>query len=243
MKASICLATFKKSALLADVLNSIISQIIPFDYEIIVVDDANDSDTADVCKIFLHVKLIQVDREPVYRNPSVARNIAYRQAVGEVVICQSDDVIHITPNSVERLVTELQPKTFSIATVYNTDKQGKGIPWEGYLLTGATCKRPFFFLGALLRSDLYAAGGNDERYANPGYDDDAFGNALIHGLGLTANYVDVVAHHIDHERPANLAALVEPSKQQYLKFYDEQTKGLRSWLSPNAPWPYDRNTQ
>jgi glycosyltransferase involved in cell wall biosynthesis len=243
MRASICLATFKKPDLLADVLNSIAVQEIPFDYEIIVVDDGNDKATENVCKNFPQVKLIQVKRDPVYRNPSVARNLAYREARGDVVICQSDDVIHITLNSVERLVLELQPKTFSIATVYNTDKQGHGIPWENYLLTGPTCQRPFFFLGVLLRSDLYAVGGNDERYTSPGYDDDAFGNALVYGLGLKANYVDVVGHHIDHERPNNLGVLVEPSKQQYQQFYSEQVKGLRSWLSPGAPWLYEKDAQ
>lgn len=240
MKASICMSTFKKAGVLGNTIKSIVSQEIPFEYEIIIVDDGNNEETRRICESFDKVKFIQLEREPVYRNPSVARNVAYKAAKGEVVICQSDEVIHITPNAVERLVLELQPKSFSIATVYNTDIDGNGvcIPcWNHWCITGSSNKRPLFFLGSILRSDLYAAGGNDERYVYPAYEDDAFANALIHGLGLKANYVNVVGHHIDHPRTNQFGA--EHSEAQYRKFYAKQSAGLQSWLSPSAPWPYE----
>jgi len=236
MKASICMSTFQKAAWLERTLDSIFSQFPSFDFDVIVVDDGSHDETKEVCLSRTNMTYIEIQRELSYRNPSVARNVAYKAARGEVIICQSDDVLHGSSDTIERLVTELRPKNFNIATVYNTDENGKGVPHEGYLLTGSTCPRPFFFLGSVFRSDLYKVGGNDERYTGPGYDDNAFGNALIYGIGLHPVFTDVVGYHIDHPRPINLGALVQPSKKLYEHLLKEQQHGRESWFSKGAPW-------
>lgn len=242
MKCSICIATFNKSSWLARTLDSIVRQNIPFDWEIIVVDDGSTDNTVDVCQQFSKVCYIRIDRKPVFRNPSTARNVAYRAAKGDVLICQSDEVLHVANNTVKRLVMELQPNTFSIATVWNTNKEGRHKALEQWpkivQLTGPRLRRPFFFLGSLLRSDMYKAGGNDELYEAPGSDDNAFADALIKGLGLHPNFVDVVGHHVEHFRPKDLHQQCRPSTIRYRERYKQCVRGNESWLSPTAPWPY-----
>ncbi|KKN02485.1 hypothetical protein LCGC14_1117290 [marine sediment metagenome] len=243
MKCSICIATHNKSPWLQNTLKSIFRQSPLFHWEVIVVDDASTDDTEGVCKEYERVKYLKIDRPSAeYRNPSIARNIAYRAACGDVLVCQSDEVLHVAPNTIERLVNELQPKTFSIATVWNTDMDGNHRGLEKYpriiQLTGIELQRPFFFLGAILRSDLYKAGGNDELYTSPGREDQAFADSLIHGLGLLPQYVNVVGHHVEHPRPQNLRELTQPSNKRYKNRRRLCLQGQESWLSPRAPWQF-----
>lgn len=238
MECSICIATHNKAAWLERALDSVVCQRPGFGFETIVVDDNSNDDTSRICDFYSsHIRYHRLEHANGERNPSVARNVAYRLATGRVLICQSDEVVHITPDSVRVLAITLQPGTFTIATVLNTDINGKRVRNPLEILTGSKNQRPLFFLGALLRSDMYKAGGNDERYTGPGREDIAFGNSLIHGLGLRPRYADdIVGHHIDHPRPGNLQQLSRPSRDFYRKRYRDCSRGTDSWLSPSAPW-------
>ena len=242
MKCSICIATHNKDVWLYKTLETITSQKPPFDWELIVVDDGSVDKTREVCEQFEKVNYIKINREPIYRNPSVARNIAYKASSGDVVICQSDEVLHAEENTIERLVLELKPGTFSIATVWNTDEKGcykalKEFP-KIVQLTGPKMKRPLFFLGSLFRSDLYKAGGNDEGYRGMGKDDIAFSDSLIKGLGLVPRFVDVVGYHVDHPRPPAITSNKAQSDRYYAQRKARCEKRLEPWLSPGAPWYY-----
>jgi glycosyltransferase involved in cell wall biosynthesis len=241
-KLSICIATHNKASILKLVLNSICSQVVPFSYEIVVVDDASQDSTRMVCSGFPVVRYVRVNREPGYRNPSVPRNVSLRMAQGKFLIMQSDDVVHITPDAIERLVGGLSPGTFSIATVYNALPNGERVPlreWPTIVqLTGTQLPRPFFFLGCILREHIYRVGGHDERYVGPGSDENALADALMHGLGLRPHYIeDVVGHHIDHPRPSNLRQLTRPGVQMLRRRRRACQRGEESWLAPGAPWP------
>ena len=84
MKVSLCIATFDKPAYLQRTLASIVGQRAGCELEIIVVDDGSPGDeTVEVCCGFPSVKYIRIDRDPTFRNPSVARNVAYRAATGD----------------------------------------------------------------------------------------------------------------------------------------------------------------
>lgn len=246
IKCSVCIATFNKAAWLKRTLLSLIEQKTSFVWEVIVIDDGSTDDTPKLFP-FQNERLrhIRIDREPVYRNPAIARNLAYQKARGDVIICQSDDTIYTKTDGVERLVNELQPGIFNIATVWNTDMDGnhKGLEqWPSVVqLTGPQNHRPFFFLGSLLRRDLYRAGGNDELYTGPGREDQAFGDSLTKGLGLVPRYVSVVGHHVEHPRPENLRQLTRFSNHRYRQRQILCNRGLESWLSPGAPWPYTDN--
>ncbi|MFZ2253217.1 MAG: glycosyltransferase family 2 protein, partial [Minisyncoccia bacterium] len=103
------MSTFNRSPeVLRDVLQSIKSRVPPGWCEVIVVDDGSDSATAkDLCKEY-RVQYHRIDRPPVRRNPCVARNVAYRAARGEYLILQSDDVVHVTEDAIDRLVSEAE---------------------------------------------------------------------------------------------------------------------------------------
>lgn len=241
MDISICLATHNKPRILHAVLTSIYAQSPPFDFETIMVDDGPDDDSSRLVCAEFPVHYLSIDRKPGYRNPALARNTAYRLARGEVIVCQSDDVVH-QGEAVEGLVDELVPGRFVIATVHNTDLAGETVPLYGHwpMLTAplGRFRRPLFFLGAVYRSDLYAVGGNDEDFVAPGWEDNWFADCLINGAGLQPHYSEaVVGHHIHHERPGGLAELTEPSRLLYERKVRQANSGEIPWAAPGAPWP------
>jgi len=245
MQASVCISTFNKPMLLRRSLESICKQSVPFSMEIIVVDDGSEgNETAVVCADFPTVTFQRIERPAIHRNPSVARNVAYRMATGKVIIAQSDDVVHTTPNTIERLVGDLQPGNFLIARVLNSLEYITkevitihNLPdlWE---MTGPNNKRPFFFLGSLWRKDLYAVGGNSEDFVAPGYDDNFFADCLMRGLKLEPFYTDrIVAMHLDHERPSDLCHTTKAS----IALYEAKQREC-TWKAVGVPWPYEESS-
>ncbi len=239
MKASICIASYDHAPFLLKTLESIVCQSPGFDWEIIVVDDGSPTqDTQKVCDMFGKVRYIRIDREPGYRNPSIARNVAFGEARGEVIINQSDDVIH-GPNAIAGLVESLKPGAFVIATVHNVDSTMRPVPDPLPIFTGPTVRRPFFFLGALWRRDLYRLGGCDERYVWPGFDDNRMADGLMHGLKLKPVYLShVEGFHQAHPRPAGFREMYRESKPFYFRQRAACERGAESWLSPGAPWTF-----
>ena len=246
MKCSICIATYNKAEALQKTLDSIVTQDIPFDWEIIVVDDGSpESDTYNVCDSYGAVQYTRINRSPRYRNPAVARNVAYQQAKGEVIICQSDDVIHHTSNSVENLVNQLQPGTFVLAKVINVDPEGNQYSdptGEGYgdrlqVYVSPQKNRPLFFLGALFREDLYAVGGNDEEFEAPSGEDRWFALCLINGRNLRPVYLgNVIGHHQAHNHCD--PKIVGPSQRLVQKKTALARRQHHPWCSTGGPWSY-----
>jgi glycosyltransferase involved in cell wall biosynthesis len=89
---SIVMSTFNKASFLDKTLSSIRNQITSIPYEIIVVDDGSGDDPLRVCKKY-GCKYIWLDGGK-YRNPAVPRNVGCMAARGQVLIMQSDDVMH-----------------------------------------------------------------------------------------------------------------------------------------------------
>jgi succinoglycan biosynthesis protein ExoO len=203
-RVSVCLATYNKAPVLAKVLASIFAQSPPFSMEVIVADDGSSDDTARVVQD-AGADYIRLDENRKYRNPAGPRNAAYAQAKGDIVIAQSDDVVHAAPHQavIERLVCHLEqtPNSVIVASVINIKSDGS----KAQTYTSARLKKPFLFLGAIWRADILAIGGCDEDFEAPAYEDQWFADCLMHGLGRQFVFVDdVVGHHQDHRRPARL---------------------------------------
>ncbi len=238
IKASVCMASFNRDPLvLRQVLESVCSQKPPFEFEVIVADDGSEYGAPDVCGDF-PVKCIRIDRDPVARNPSVARNVAYRAATGDIIIPQSDDVIHQHGNSIETLCALLEemPGSFILANVVRCDEHGE----PNGVYTGAwrwkRRRKPLFFLGAVHRADVYAVGGDDEDFEKSGghaYEDAWFGDCLMNGRGLTPVYTcQAVGHHIAHpSRGAWSGRLKAINEKLYHKKLAEG-----KWCSASGPW-------
>jgi glycosyltransferase involved in cell wall biosynthesis len=240
MKCSIVMSTRNKYKELDRTLASIRKQSVPFDYEVIVVDDGSTDPTAATCASHHVDHYIKLQNE-IYRNPSVARNVGYKAATGEIIIAQSDDVIHATRDAITRLTLELKPGEFHIATVWNyfVTNSKKEMQY-----TGLINQRPFFFLGSLWRKDLYAVGGNDEHFTIPGYDDDWFGDCLIKGLGLQCVYTTrVEGYHQHHARPDGWKDMHKISEKLYKEKYEKASRGEIKWEASGGPWAYSSSAQ
>lgn len=239
--ASICIATHNKFPILDRVLQSIYAQPIARTdaVEVIVVDDGSADDTSSMIygKMYAGIPIIyrRLDRTPGYRNPGPARNVAMRLARGDVLICQSDDVTHNDPRTIEKLL-ELKEGTYNIATVYNQYPDGRlGEPY-----TGVECRRPFFFLGSVLRKHVYAIGGNDEYFNEPGYDDNWFACCLHRGQGLEVVYrKDIECYHQDHPRPHNIQDSHDRMASLFWDRWDKAEHGRILWQALDGPWEWD----
>lgn len=236
MRVSICIASRNNARLLENTLDSIFSQRPEFDFEVIVVNDGSSDETAKTLERY-PLKSFSTDSQ-TYRNPSVPRNIAYRAARGEVIICQSDEVVHGDQDTISKLANELTENTFVIATVYNWNNT---TPRESatQLYTGPARPRPLFFLGSVHRKHLYAIGGNEELFTSPGYEDDWFADCLTLGLKLKPHYSSsIIGYHQDHPRPPNLKRLVVPSYELYLSLSAGSYEKRLPYCSSGGPWQF-----
>lgn len=235
MRCSIAMSTRNKSAALNRTLASIRRQNVPFEYEIIVADDGSTDDTREVC--MRHgVRHLYLDNDR-YRNPATARNDAYRAAAGDIIIAQSDDVLHYSENAVSALINALQPNAVAIATVLNMKADGTPCNDPFPVYSGPKQPRAFFFLGAMWRKDLYAFGGNHEGFIEPCWDDNWFQDCILTGQKLKLTYAaDVIGHHQSHDFPRGSHDKADVSKRFYYDLRREADK-TSDWTSPGAPWP------
>ena len=236
LKCSVMLTTYDKVASLRQVLDAIFLQVVPFDWEVVVVNDGPNPATLELLEEFCVYPNFNyyTTGNKAYRNPAAARNVAYRECKGEVVVSTCDDIVPQSNDVVARLVNELQPNTFLLAKVLN---------YRGsrYITDYCSLKRqaPFFFLGSALRKDLYSVGCYDEEFVHPDYDDNWLADCLMKGRGLQPEYsTDIVAHHLDHGRSTNSHARAGESLTLYKS---KVAKGI--WEASGGPWEYSNELQ
>ena len=238
LRCSICMSTRNKSAVLRNTLLSIYAQDVPFAFETIVVDDGSTDNTRQVCAEFPGVRYIYLEN-PRYRNPSVARNTAFRAARGEVFLAQSDDVRHVAPDTIEQLVNGLNADEFLLARTHNYIYDDNGNPAEFVKeYCGPSWMVPYFFLGAIHREHVYAVGGYDEEFVEPCFDDNWFANCLTVGLRLSFRCTtDVIAHHQQHGYEKNSHVNEVISKNLYEKKVAQASRGGSDlWVTSEGPW-------
>ena len=245
IRASVCIGTRNKAACLARTLASIRAQRVPFSYEVIVADDGSNDDTLAVCDRYGAIHLYLPNLR--YRNPGFARNAAYRAARGEVIIAQSDDVMHRSSDTIQRLVELLKPGEMVFPAVYNMVQVAGTDDWiecdtPFHVYGGPRRERPFFFLGSLWRSDVYAIGGNDEEFVEPCWDDNWFADLLIKNRGLKPRYYDhPVGWHQSHNFPDNSHSF-EPKSRDLYKRKVENAQATGKWENSGGPWVIRQET-
>ncbi len=229
------MATYNRPELLRKTLESIYNQYVPFEFETIVVDDCSPSDaTRRVCKQFPVIYHCTLNR-PSSLGPAVPRNRAYKMAQAPIIINQSDEVIHVSHNTIEYLTTDLKPCEMLFANVHCLDRKGR-VAGE---YTGPRRQAPLFFLGSLWRKDLYAVGGNDEEFILPCAEDRWMGNCLTQGLGLVPRYsTSVVGHHQWH--PVTSSKKRDKPGVDLVRSNTRKAKaGIIPWCASGGPWPYN----
>jgi glycosyltransferase involved in cell wall biosynthesis len=191
---SIVIATFNKAAILDKTLTSIRANVTDIPYDIIVVDDGSHDDTRDICQ--KHACLYVWVNFPSYRNPSVPRNMGCRIARGELLIMQSDDVLHESTDTIEKLA-DLERGSVNFAAVCNVSANLTKGYWMCHKHENPA---PLFFLGSMYRDDFWAIGGNDEDFTNPGHEDTYLGELIKRNYKINWRS-DIVGLHQNHGRP------------------------------------------
>jgi glycosyltransferase involved in cell wall biosynthesis len=117
---SVIIPAYNADGRIAPLLEALEHQDIPReDYEIIVVDDGSNDDTAEVVKSFSNVRLLQQHN----RGPATARNLGAYNANGEIVLFTDSDCIP-TSNWISQMVTPLlNPQVVGVKGVYRTQQK------------------------------------------------------------------------------------------------------------------------
>lgn len=234
MKCSIVIAAHRKPiAVFARVLQSIYAQSPPFDWEVKIALDGSPGEYFDLCRKYQkeHSNFDwQYLPNAQYRNPGFARNAASREATGEILIQQSDEVLHVGSDVIEKLALRFNPETeVHHADVFNYDVES-GRRMENYSRNNHEGNRGLFFLGAISRKLFYDIGGNDEEFTMPGYED-AYLRDCIRGRGIREVYSsDIIGYHQHHHR--------EPHHDWYaqMKVIYDRKRVEATWTASSGPW-------
>lgn len=225
------MATYNKAEALRRTLTSLYAQNPGNGYEVIVVNDGSDDDTASVGQEF-PIRYAYLHR-PGSHNPGPARNVGYRMALGEILVAQSDEVEHRTPGSLDLLAARLKPSTCVMATVVNVDANGNKIN----VYCGRSRKRPYLFLGALWKSDLYSVGANDEDFIHPDGGEDVWLAKCLEHRGVSFLYTDeVVGWHYDHPRPHHSPTHLQAARNLARAKAEDARLGRHPWTARTGAW-------
>jgi glycosyltransferase involved in cell wall biosynthesis len=228
---SLTIATRNHAPLLARTLKSIFNQNY-FGLEVIITDDGSTDNTPEIVARYPSIKYFHLDNDR-YHNGVTAKNNCLKHATADIVIQQSDDVIHAFPDTIEKLVTNTTEGAFTVATVYDYD-WGAGRILRPY--AGADNPYPLLFLGATLRKDVCAIGGYDPDFAEVcWYDDTFFADGLTQGLKLTCQWVPELGLHQHHPKPDYNTA---PATLIYNRKVGAAKTGEGPWASSSGPWKY-----
>lgn len=232
MKASVCIATYNKPRHLDLTLKSIAVQRPPFDFEVIVVDDGSPTDeTRLVCGQY-DVRYIRLNREPRWKSPCISKNVSFRAARGEVLIVQDDDIVHVSPDTIERMVRELGRKEWISAWVRNDTFAG--VPHGSPAFYRAPHRIRALTLAAVWRKHIYAVGGHDEQFKDGhGHEDLFLADCLIAGLGLDVRFPDgLIGSHRHHDRRDHTGTRENSANGDVRA----RLRGNRQWVASGGAW-------
>ena len=200
---SLILASFKRPQLLSLGLQSIFKNKLPFDLEIVVLNDGLPDGTEEVCQFFkdkLNIKYIFTGQRNFYglksRVPGFALNIGVKNCSGDIIVLSCPEIFHLN-NSLDLLISSLikNPKSMAIPEFAYFDKKGEvthnllnsfnsmelaidfnKLVGDGY----GRCHVEMPFLMAMYKQEFVSIGGYDEDFIGYAGDD----NDLIERLKL-----------------------------------------------------------
>jgi glycosyltransferase involved in cell wall biosynthesis len=255
--------TENRAPLLDRTLQSIVQQRYPGKLEILVVEDVradNTFPTSAVKQVCAQYNLSctryrRTEYRPEFQSPGKIRNKGIQMATGEILMTQDCEIIHESPNVIEKLVEQLgdEKKVLLTASLRKLDKQGNFADWYNhpgppkYGIMGGC-------LAAIHRETVLAMGGFEESFFGYGYEDNYY-IWLLHRNGVRADYAEnVMTGHqwhapcagdpfTDHAnraltwslgyeilwegRPA-LANHLPPTESQFVENYDDAAKLVRA---------------
>jgi len=218
MRVSIIIPSFKRHHLLKWNLLSLSKQIIPFDFETIVLNDGIPDETEQLCSHYkkkLNLKYFftgqrNIDGKLVWRIPGFAINIGVKKSKGDVVLLCCAEMFHA--NDVVKLITDVYNLPDSdkvIAIPKAKDDNGRFLQHlefsNGEFNIKEYNNQPpllnvrFPFLIAMKRKEFIDIGGYDEDFTGMDYDDNDFVDRLI-GNGCSYTETEALSIHLWHQR-------------------------------------------
>lgn len=219
LSVSILITSFLRPHLLKWNLESLARQSIPFEYEILVLNDGVQDNTETVCSRYqekLDLKYMftgqrNLNGNLVYRVPGFALNIGIRQALGQVLIISCAEMFHIN----ETLLHLAQPvlaDNKTLATSIGMDDTGSFLKSlesnnGAFSLDAYYSEYPYLntrlpFLMAVDRQEMLEIGGYDEDFVGFAYDDDdIMGRLFLNGCSLYLTQAQTI--HLFHPRHDN----------------------------------------
>ena len=198
---SIVLPVYRRTALLANTLDSIAKQ---FDVkpEVIVVEDRPADDSAERLCWRHDIKYWASTKGSGYNNVSSIYNIGIKRATGDIIVMQSAECRFNSADGLRKLVAAIEDDELKSAVpiVQSLGPRGEFIEWYNHPRLGARAGWTGFFCHAMNRSQLMKIGGYDEVFRGYGHDDDL----LLFRMkwnGIQPQFVeDVLVTHQWHPR-------------------------------------------
>jgi glycosyltransferase involved in cell wall biosynthesis len=217
MELSIIVTSFQRAHLLKWGLLSLSRQIMPFSYEILVINDGLEDKTKEVCDSFSNLPIKYIfsgnrnSDSPKWRVAGFAINIGVKQARGKNIILtcaeifvledcikQIVDLLNSNPKNV--LITDGKDDSNSI--FLNSVIQTNGNPDLNLYFTMDKLSTEFPFFMGINRQEVLNIGGYDEDFIGYAWDDKDFSDRLLwnggHLIKLSSRIV-----HLYHERNTN----------------------------------------
>jgi glycosyltransferase involved in cell wall biosynthesis len=195
---SLLISSFGRLPLFAKSISSIKPQLTEED-ELVIVEDGKNNDWVNWLDTqgvkYQYVKT----HNTKYRSGCMAKNIALKLAKNPIIIINDPEVEHLTPciNQIKEHLKK-DPRGFIVAGDAYFGKQANDVYNSN---SGHIPHSQAPFVGGVMKKELIAVGGWDERFKFWGNDD----NDLMHRLGLNEvhHIVDdeMLIFHQWHERP------------------------------------------
>lgn len=209
---------FNRKNLLINTLNSIAKSVYK-DIEVIIVDDGSNENQRieNLVKEFLFLKIIRVEpKDKWYVNPCIPFNMGIRAAIGDVIVLQNPECMHvhdvlthinkniddskylaISTYALDELATKKLPSllngNFLEYFKLLPQKFISGEPWNGWYCHSKYRPEPYHFCSAITKKNMDLLNGFDERYAKGIACDDVEFLVRIDRLGLKKIIVDEVS--------------------------------------------------
>lgn len=193
MRLSIVIPYYDRRALLINVLKS----IRPLDdMEVIIVDDGSFVQVDDIIDDYdFEIKILKLERKTRWRGPTVAYNVGFREADGDVIMINSSECVHIG-DITGYVAKNFKPDDYiafsALMGVENMDiddiekAESKGAWWGVH----STIKNLIPYCGVISKANMNKLCGYDMRFAGGiGWDDYDFTHR-VKNLGLNTSIVD-----------------------------------------------------
>ena len=196
---SICMAYYNRRELLLNTLESISNSVIK-NIEIIIVDDNStiEQDVFDLSdKYPFSIRVIKI-RNKTHLNPCIPFNIAFNQAIGDIIVIQNPECEH-NGDILKHVTENINDSNYITYACYSlSQNKSKEIRNVSAVSNGDSAwynhsiYRPvaYHFCSAITKKNINELGGFDERYKNGiGYDDNEL-LLRIKRKGLNVSIVD-----------------------------------------------------